>query len=73
MKQKAVLTKYELKSNKIAEPLTIGLIADLHERKADDLFELLKAAKPDLIAIAGDTLERITGEDLARRRQNNPV
>lgn len=73
MKQKAVLTKYELKSNKIAEPLTIGLIADLHERKADDLFELLKAAKPDLIAIAGDTLERITGEDLARRRKNDPV
>lgn len=73
MKQKAVLTEYKLKSNKLTEPLTIGLIADLHERKADDLFELLKSAKPDLIAIAGDTLERITGEDLARRRKNDPI
>ena len=73
MKQKAVLTEYEIKSTKISEPLSIGLVADLHERKADDLFELLKDAKPDLIAIAGDTLERVTGEDLARRRKRDPL
>ena len=73
MKQKAVLTEYKLKSNKITKPLKLALIADLHERRADDLFELLKSAKPDLIAIAGDTLERNTGEDLARRRKKDPI
>lgn len=73
MKQKAVLTEYEIKTNKLSGPLAIALIADLHERKADDLFELLKSANPDLIAIAGDTLERFTGEDLARRRKKDPV
>lgn len=73
MKQKAVLTEYEIKSNKITVPLTIGLVADLHEREADDLLELLQSANPDIIAIAGDTLERVTGEDLARRRKFNPI
>lgn len=73
MKQKAVLTEYEIKTNKLSGPLAIALIADLHERKADDLFELLKSANPDLIAIAGDTLERFTGEDLARRRKRIPL
>ena len=73
MKQKAVLTEYEIKTNKLSGPLAIALIAHLHERKADDLVELLKSANPDLIAIAGDTLERFTGEDLARRRKKDPI
>ena len=73
MKQTAVLTEYEIKSKKINKPLKIGLISDLHERKADDIFELLKIAAPDMIAIAGDTLERFGEEHYERVNELNPI
>lgn len=55
---KAVLTEYDLDAAKLTRPLTVALVADLHERPADDILALLRQAKPDVIAIAGDTLER---------------
>lgn len=73
MKQTAVLTEYEIKSKKINTPLKIGLISDLHERRADDIFELLKSASPDMIALAGDTLERFGEKHYERVNELNPV
>lgn len=37
---------------------SIGLVTDLHETEPTQLLELLRQAKPDMIAICGDTLER---------------
>ena len=59
MSKKTVLTEYSLSLPKIKEPFDLALVSDLHERRADDILMLLKKAKPDLIAIAGDTFERI--------------
>lgn len=58
MSQRTVLTEYTIKSTKITAPLRIALVSDLHERKADEVLELMKGAEPDLIAVAGDTFER---------------
>lgn len=56
---KAVLTRYEITTEyDIPEPLTIAHVSDLHERPADDILDLLKKVKPDVIFITGDTLER---------------
>lgn len=55
---KAVLTEYTVPSERVRSPLTIALVADLHERRALDILNLLKEAKPDMIAFAGDTFER---------------
>lgn len=38
--------------------LTIALVTDLHEFDPDPVLEILQDAKPDVIAVAGDTLER---------------
>lgn len=66
MSKKAVVTEYRLTVPRLCSPLKIALVADIHERKADDILELLVAAKPDLIAVAGDTFERF---DLSKRRR----
>ena len=55
---KAVLTEYTVKSERVRSPLRIALVADLHERRAVDIINLLREAEPDLIAVAGDTFER---------------
>ena len=48
-------TEYE-----IASPVnrTIALVTDLHEFDSEPVLEILREAKPDVIAVAGDTLER---------------
>ena len=38
--------------------LTIALITDLHEHNPAEVLEILRDAKPDVIAVAGDTMER---------------
>lgn len=38
--------------------LTIALVTDLHEHEPSEVLEILRDAKPDVIAVAGDTLER---------------
>ena len=58
MSKKAVLTEYSLSVSKLKIPLDLALVSDIHERKSDDILELLKKSKPDLILIAGDTFER---------------
>lgn len=73
MQTNAVLTEYRIKSNKLNQPLKIGLITDLHERSPGVFLAMLRKAKPDLIAVAGDLLERTTGENLTERRKTNPI
>ncbi len=61
MSDKAVKTEYRVKRGELSG-LRLALVADLHERNADDIAELLENAKPDIIAVAGDTLERYYGD-----------
>lgn len=57
-------TEYELPS---AINCTIGLVTDLHENAPAPVLAILREARPDVIAIAGDTLERHhRGENLDR-------
>ena len=58
MSKKPILTQYTIRKQGLKAPLTIALAADIHERNADDILELIKSSKPDIIAVAGDTLER---------------
>ena len=62
MSKNAVLTEYRIFASEISAPVTIALAADVHERPADDIIEIIRKSKPDLIAVAGDTLERYSGD-----------
>lgn len=56
---KSTVTRYEVTTEyPIPQPIRIAHVSDLHERRADDIIDLLKAEKPDLIVVTGDTLER---------------
>lgn len=44
-------------STNVAIP-TIALVTDLHEHDPASVLQILRDAKPDVIAVAGDTLER---------------
>lgn len=61
MAKAPVLTEYNITGSGFKTPLTIALVADLHERPDDLFIGLIKQAEPDIIAIAGDTLERYDG------------
>lgn len=61
MAKPPVLTEYNITGSGFKTPLTIALAADIHERPDDRFIELIKQAEPDIIAIAGDTLERYDG------------
>ncbi len=65
MAYKYVLTEYTLKKEGITSPLRLVLLADIHERPDDRIAELTRRAKPDLIALAGDIIERrdLPGQD----------
>lgn len=55
-------TEYEIPS---PVNCTIALVTDLHEFDPEPVLEILREAKPDVIAVAGDTLERhYRGENL---------
>lgn len=68
MKDLYVLTEYTIPAG-LPEPLTIGLVSDLHERDAGEILALLQKGKPDLIMVAGDTFERRDGLDGRRWRE----
>jgi predicted MPP superfamily phosphohydrolase len=72
MSDKAVLTEYSLSVPKIKTPLDLALVSDIHERKSDDILDLLKKSKPDLILIAGDTFERYYDEESETKPKKNP-
>ena len=48
-------TEYEIPS---PVNCTIALVTDLHEYDPEPVLEILREAKPDVIAVAGDTLDR---------------
>lgn len=62
MKRKNTVSRYKIKTDKLENPLKIALVSDIHERFADDIAELLRAEKPDMILVAGDSLERYDNE-----------
>jgi len=59
---KPIVTHYKVISARVRSPLKIALVTDLHERRAVDILTLIRAQQPDLIAVAGDTLERYYGD-----------
>lgn len=63
MSRKPVLTEYSVSIPKLKDRIKIALIADIHERNIDDVFELIKGQSPDIIAVAGDTFERYRDDD----------
>lgn len=57
-------TEYEIPS---PVNCTIALVTDLHEYDPEPVLEILREVKPNVIAVAGDTLERHhRGENLDR-------
>ena len=56
---KSVITRYTSDTGmKLRRPVKIAQISDIHERNCDWLLPLLRAEKPDLILVTGDTFER---------------
>ena len=49
-------TAYDIGLREKGLALTIALLADLHDHPYDSIIQSLKAHKPDIIAIAGDTI-----------------
>lgn len=58
MSAKPILTEYNVEAPALKSDLAIVLVTDLHEREWDELLPLIKKSEPDIIAVAGDTLER---------------
>lgn len=57
--KRPVVTRYEITTEyPMSAPIRIAHVSDLHERRADDILELLRQASPDFVAVTGDTLER---------------
>lgn len=54
-----VIRRYAIDSEKLksGQSLTIALITDLHNTKHENLIELTRDSKPDLIALAGDIID----------------
>lgn len=60
------LTQYRIGCG-VPRPLTIGVVADLHEYDPEPVLEILGPMEPNVIAVTGDLLERHgRGENLDR-------
>ncbi|MDO4977478.1 MAG: metallophosphoesterase [Eubacteriales bacterium] len=55
MRRKLITSKYYLNSS---PKLKLALVTDLHEQNPDQILKKLSLSKPDLILVAGDTMER---------------
>lgn len=56
---KAVITRYAVDSGQhLQSPVRIAQVSDLHERNCDDIMDLIRKERPDLIFVTGDTFER---------------
>lgn len=58
MKEKLVITQYQIQTGKLRRSLRIAIVTDLHEHKPELLLSRIRSIRPDLILVAGDTLER---------------
>ena len=73
MAKQAVVTNYTIFNDRIRSDIRIALVTDLHERRCLDIVNILKEQQPDIIAVAGDTLERYEAEKFKpniRKRKN---
>lgn len=61
-KRDFVITRYTIPTNRPCR-LRIALVADLHDRPCEPLLGALREQQPDMIAIAGDLLERFEPDD----------
>ena len=61
------ITEYRITTDSIhlAAPLTVALIADLHDRPCKKIISFLADRKPDLIAIAGDFVDGYAIKEMA--------
>lgn len=57
MHNQCVLTEYILYAD-LPEGLTLGVVSDLHEQEPEQVLELLRLGRPDIIFVPGDTFER---------------
>lgn len=72
MPKQAVITEYTIVSDKLQHDMTVGLVADIHERNAADIAALLEQTRPDIIALAGDILERFDNHSPLECYKSNP-
>lgn len=71
MKERFMISEYDVPTAKPVPAMTLALVSDLHEHDPEPVLDLLRQAKPDIICVAGDTLERhAVGSD--PRHQNTP-
>lgn len=63
------ITEYEITTDNahLSTPLTIALIADLHDRPYEKIMVSLSDRKPDIIAIAGDLIDGYTADGMDNR------
>ena len=61
-KRDFVITRYTIPTKHPCR-LRIALVADLHDRPCEPLLGALREQQPDVIAVAGDLLERFTPDD----------
>ncbi|MCU6763066.1 Uncharacterized metallophosphoesterase Cj0846 [uncultured Roseburia sp.] len=61
-KGNTIVTRYKINSGG-GMPQKIALVTDLHDRSGQEALELLRKEKPDLIAAAGDFMERCDEEN----------
>lgn len=67
-----ILTEYTIRSG-LPEPLTLALAADFHEREPEEVLRVLRQQRPDLIMIAGDTLERYSNSRESRIQHDDEI
>lgn len=69
MKERFIISEYKIPTAKPVPAMTLALVADLHEHDPEPVLRLLRQAQPDLICVAGDTLERhARGSDPRHRK-----
>lgn len=61
-KRDFVITRYTIPTKRPCR-LRIALVADLHDQPCDELLTAIEEQQPDVIAIAGDLLERLEPDD----------
>lgn len=63
------ITKYEIKSPKIKNSMTLACVSDVHARKSDAVVDALLKLSPDVILLAGDIIE-VSNEYMKKRNLN---
>jgi len=61
-----IKTIYTITNPKIPQSTTFAVVADLHERRPDEVLAILSDVRPDFILVPGDLLERHCGKNMDR-------